>query len=117
MISDHAADEENVKAGKDDGSNFFKSYSITFFFQMCSFSEFNKIETYFFIFLYVHACIPWMKGALWQSLILNKNGLYNLRRTTTLLKTSEMWRRAELIKSVNKLQRSLELLSSSLSDP
>lgn len=57
MISDHVADEENAKAGKDDGSNFFKSYCITFF-HTCSFCEFDKIETYFFIFLYVHACIP-----------------------------------------------------------
>lgn len=64
MISDHVADEENAKTGKDDGSNFFKSYSITFF-HTGSFCEFNKIEIYFFIFLYVHVCIPWMKRVLW----------------------------------------------------
>lgn len=56
MISAHVAEEENAKAGKHDGSDFFKSYSVTFF-HTCSFCEFDKIENYFLIFLYVHACI------------------------------------------------------------
>lgn len=56
MISDHVAGEENVKAGKDDGSNIFKSYSITFF-HTCSFCELNwKLKpTFSFSYMFMHA--------------------------------------------------------------